>query len=41
MKKKSDNKKDSENKIVQIPVCRKCGVVLTDENWHASYKKET
>ena len=33
-------KKDNENKIVHIPVCRKCGVILTDENWYASYKKK-
>jgi hypothetical protein len=37
--KKSDDKKDSEDKIANIPVCRKCGVTLTDENWYASYKK--
>jgi len=23
----------------QIPTCRKCGVILTDENWYASFKK--
>ena len=37
--KKSDNKKDDKDKIDNIPVCRECGVILTDENWHASYKK--
>jgi len=26
-------------RIVQTPVCRKCGVMLTDENWYASFKK--
>jgi hypothetical protein len=29
--KKSDYKKDSEDKIVHIPVCRECGVILTDK----------
>jgi len=29
---KNDNKNNYENKIVTIPVCRKCGVILTDEN---------
>ena len=25
--------------MVQIPVCRECGVILTDENWYLSFKK--
>ena len=36
---KSDDKKDSEDKIACIPVCRECGIELTDENWYASHKK--
>ena len=39
MKKKSNSKKNSKNKIAHIPVCRKCGVILTDENWYISSKK--
>ena len=39
MKKKSDNKKNDENNIADIPVCRECGAILTDKNWYASYKK--
>ena len=40
MKKESDNKKSSEDKIAYIPVCRECGAILTDENWYTSLKKE-
>jgi len=40
MKKKSDNKKNSGNKIAHIPICRKCGIPLTDENWYPSYKRK-
>ena len=40
MMKKSDNKRDSENNIVNIPICIKCGVILTEENWYFSYKKK-
>jgi len=39
MIKKSDNKKDNDNKIAQIPICRECGAILTDENWYPSFKK--
>jgi hypothetical protein len=35
MIKKSDSEKDSE----QIPVCKECGIELTDENWYVSYKE--
>jgi len=38
--KKSDNKKDSEDKIDNIPVCRECGVILTDKTWYPSFKKK-
>ena len=39
MIKKSDNKKDNENKIDLVPICRECGVKLTDENWYPFNKK--
>ena len=39
-KRKSDNIKDSENKIARILTCRECGIKLTDENWYAYYKKK-
>jgi len=34
-KEKSDSKKDST-----IPVCIKCGIILTDDNWYASHRKK-
>lgn len=39
MKKKRDNKKDYDNKIAKIPICRKCSIILTDKNWYSSDKK--
>jgi len=39
MKKKSDNINNYDNKIASVPICRKCGVLLTDENWYPSFKK--
>jgi len=39
MVKKSVDKKDNENNIAYIPICRECGVMLTDENWYVSDKK--
>jgi len=39
MKKKSDSKKDCEDKVANIPVCRECGIELTSENWYDSDKK--
>ena len=40
MMKKSDNKKSGKNKIVNVPICRKCNVLLTDENWYPSHKRK-
>ena len=40
MIKKSDNKKNSEDKLENTPICRECGIMLTDENWYSTKREE-